>query len=293
VSDRTYHIGAHEITADRLPPGLYLVATPIGNLGDITLRALSTLAASDVIYCEDTRITARLLDRYGMRVPLRAYHDHNEQKAVPGIVGELREGKVIALVSDAGTPLISDPGYRLVSAVAATGLPITSLPGASAVLTALQLSGLATDRFCFIGFLPEKKSHRRGSLEEIARLQMTAVAYESPHRLRDALDDIAEVMPTRVMAMARELTKLHEEVLRGTADQIIAALSARENIKGEVALVFAPAPEEPATTDEATIENAITLALDDLPASKAAAQVSKQLGLAKSDIYQRILNRKT
>ena len=293
MSSKTYHIGPHGFDAPSIAPGLYLVATPIGNLGDVTIRGLQTLAAADAIYCEDTRVTGKLLERYGIRNAMKNYHEHNAAKARPDIIAALREGKVIALASDAGTPLISDPGYKLVEAVVAEGLMVTALPGASAVLTALQLSSLPTDRFCFLGFLPEKKSQRIAFLTAIKSQSMTAVVYESPYRVLDSLADMAEVLGDRPVAATRELTKLHEEVIRGTARAVHDALAAKPAIKGEFALVIAPASPDVAPPDDATIEKAITEALQALPAGKAASQVAKALGLTKDDIYARILKRKS
>lgn len=290
---KSYHIGPHAFDAPSLPSGLYLVATPIGNLGDVTIRALQTLSACDVIYCEDTRVTGKLLERYGIRTVMRNYHEHNAARARPEILEGLEAGKAIVLVSDAGTPLISDPGFKLVEACARDGHMVTALPGASAVLTGLQLSALPSDRFSFLGFLPEKKSHRMKFLEEFKSHALTLVVYESPHRVLDALEDIAQVLGDRPVAATRELTKLHEEVLRGTARAIHDVLAARPAIKGEFALVIAAAPENDQPADEMTIEAAISAALATLPSSKAAAQVAKALGLAKEDIYTRILKRKS
>jgi 16S rRNA (cytidine1402-2'-O)-methyltransferase len=291
MAEKTYHIGPASFDAPPLASALYLVATPIGNLGDITIRALQTLAGCDVIYCEDTRVTGKLLERYGIRNTMRNYHEHNAAKARPEIVAALQHGKSIALVSDAGTPMISDPGYKLVQACVAEGLAVTAIPGASAVLTGLQLSSLPTDRFAFMGFMPEKSSQRVKTLEQFRMHPMTMVFYESPHRVVDALDDIAAVMPERPIAMTRELTKLHEEVLRGTAQFIREQLAARASVKGEIALIIAPASDDQ-PVDEATIEQAITQALSDMPASKAAAHVAKQFNLVRDDVYARILKRK-
>jgi 16S rRNA (cytidine1402-2'-O)-methyltransferase len=289
---KTYHIGAASFDAPSLAPALYLVATPIGNLGDVSIRALQALAGCDAIYCEDTRVTGKILERYGIRNAMKNYHEHNAGKARPEIVSALRDGKSIVLVSDAGTPMISDPGYRLVEACASEGLPVTAIPGASAVLTGLQLSALPTDRFTFLGFLPEKKSHRVKLLEEFKSHAMTLVVYESPHRILDALDDIAGVMPGRVVAATRELTKLHEEVLRGTAQEVHAVLAARTSIRGEFVLVIGPAAVDVPSTDENMIVAAIDAALLVMPASKAAAHVAKALNLARDDVYARILARK-
>ncbi|MFO1032842.1 MAG: 16S rRNA (cytidine(1402)-2'-O)-methyltransferase [Hyphomicrobiales bacterium] len=287
-----FHIGALRMEAPSLPPGLYLVATPIGNLGDVTLRALETLAAADIIYCEDTRITIRLLERYGLKKPLKPLHDHNEAELAPHLVAEIEAGKVLALVSDAGTPLISDPGYRVMAACAAAGVAVTALPGASAVLTALQLSGLATDAFSFAGFLPERDGARRQKLETLLASPSTVIVYESPHRLREALSDIAALDAARPLALARELTKLHEEVLRGRADDILTALAARDAIKGECALVIAGKPERADVLDEAEIARIIADAAAALPASKAAREVAKLTGLPRDEAFARILQSK-
>ena len=287
-----YHIAAAELEAPSLTPGLYLVATPIGNLGDVTLRALETLAACDTIYCEDTRVSVRLLERYGIKKPLKALHDHNEADIAPQLVKDITAGRALVLVSDAGTPLISDPGYKLVKACADAGVAITALPGASAVLTGLQLSGLATDAFRFIGFLPGADGERRTVLEESLASPETTVAYDSPHRLRDSLQAIAALDDTRLVAMARELTKLHEEVLRGTAAEVLEALSSRENVKGECVVIIAGRKADTQTLDEAQIARIIADAASALPASKAAQQVAKLTGLARDEAFARILKLK-
>jgi 16S rRNA (cytidine1402-2'-O)-methyltransferase len=291
MAEKTYHIGPASFDAPSLASALYLVATPIGNLGDITIRALQTLAGCDFIYCEDTRVTGKLLERYGIRSPMRNYHEHNAAKARPEIVAALQEGKSVALVSDAGTPMISDPGYKLVQACVEEGLTVTAIPGASAVLTGLQLSALPSDRFSFMGFMPEKSSQRVKTLEQFKSHPMTLVFYESPHRVVDALGDIAAVMPERTVAVARELTKLHEEVLRGTASTLREQLVARPSVKGEIVLMIAPAPDDQ-PVDDAIIERAITEALAEMPASKAAASIAKALNLTRDDVYARILKRK-
>lgn len=288
----SYHIGATAFEAPSLTAGLYLVATPIGNLGDVTIRALETLSACDVIYCEDTRVSVRLLDRYGIKKPLKPLHDHNEADLSPKLVNDIEAGQSLCLVSDAGTPLISDPGYRLVKACAEAGVLVTSIPGASAVPTALQLSGLATDRFTFVGFLPQTSATRRQLLEELGATPSTLVAYESPHRLRDALADIAALYPTRAVAMARELTKLHEEVLRGTASDILQQLSTRETIKGECVLVIAGQTETPQVLNAEQIARVIADAAAVMPASKAAQQVAKLTGLSRDEAFARILKLK-
>jgi 16S rRNA (cytidine1402-2'-O)-methyltransferase len=292
MADRSYHIGPHRYEAQSIDVGLHVVATPIGNLGDITIRALNTLAAADYILCEDTRITSRLLERYGIRNTMKPYHEHNAEKVRPAIITGLQNGKSFALVSDAGVPLVSDPGYRLVQACIAENLMVTGVPGASAVLTAVSLSGLPTDCFTFVGFLPQKKKARHELLLKFKSTPSTLIAFESPHRIIDALADINEALGARPIAMARELTKLHEEVLRGTAAQVAEILSARDSVKGEICLVIGPPPHEEITIVEDDIEAAITLALVDHPASKAANLVAKQFNLKKEDIYARILRQK-
>ena len=274
-------------------PGLYVTATPIGHLGDVTLRALATMAAADILLCEDTRTTAKLLERYGIRNRLMAYHEHNAAKVRPAILRALREGQAIALVSDAGMPLVSDPGYRLVADCVSNAIPVTAIPGASAVLTALALSGLPTDRFAFLGFLPTKSGERKKLLTEFMNVKATLIAFESPHRIVDALADLAIVLNNRRVAVSRELTKLHEEVLRGTALEVHGILSTRPSVKGEITLVISPAEQNAVQASDEDIESAIDDALKFMPAAKAAADIAKRFDLAKKDIYTRILARKT
>lgn len=288
----SYFIEQHSFTAQALQPGLYLVPTPIGNLGDVTLRALQVLAAADLVYCEDTRVTPKLLDRFGIKTKLRQYHDHNSDEAGKSIIAEIIAGKSVALASDAGTPLLSDPGFPLVRDCLAQGLKVEALPGASAVLPALQLSGLPTDRFAFLGFLPQKRNDRLRVLAEVATRSETVVLYESPYRIVEALADIAEELGERAISVSRELTKLHEESLRGTAAQIAAILEAKPSIKGEFVIVVGPAMKVAKEFSETDIDKAIDEALFDLPSSKAASLVSKSLGLPRDDIYARILKRK-
>src|SRR6202142_1724257 len=211
---RTFSIGGHVLTAPKAPPGLYLVATPIGNLGDITLRALETLAGCDIIACEDTRITRRLTERYGITAVLKPYHEHNAALARPKILQKLAQGASIALVSDAGTPLISDPGFKLVREACAAGHAVIALPGASSVLTALSVAALPTDRFFFEGFLPPKQTARRARLAELARIDATLVLFESGNRVQATLSDLADIMGGRDAAICREMTKLHEDIRR-------------------------------------------------------------------------------
>src|SRR3981081_3393472 len=217
---RTFSLGGHVLTAPKPVAGLYLVATPIGNLGDITLRALQTLAGVDIIACEDTRITRRLTERYGISALLKPYHEHNGALARPKILERLAQGASIALVSDAGTPLISDPGFKLVREVCAAGHPVIALPGPSSVLSALSGAALPTDRFFFEGFLPPKQTARRARLTELSRIDATLVMFESGNRVQETLADLADSMGTRDAAICREMTKLHEEVRRAPVSEL-------------------------------------------------------------------------
>lgn len=273
-------------------PGLYLVATPIGNARDITLRALDVLRSADLIACEDTRVTAKLLAIYGIRATTLAYHDHNAERVRPQILQALRQGQVVALVSDAGTPLIADPGYRLVREVAEAGLPITALPGASAVLAALSLSGLPTDRFLFAGFLPERAAERRRVLGELARTQASLVFFESPRRLGDSLQDALQMLGDRPAAMGRELTKKFEEVRRETLSELAAHYKDAEAPKGEVVLVIGPPLAEAAMVDDAAIDAALKAALQSSSLKQAVADVAAATGAARKLVYARALRLK-
>jgi 16S rRNA (cytidine1402-2'-O)-methyltransferase len=289
---RSYVIGTTTYDAAKLAPGLYITATPIGHLGDVTLRALATMAAVDVLLCEDTRTTGKLLERYAIRTKLMPYHEHNAERVRPAIMKALGEGQAYGLVSDAGMPLVSDPGYRVVNDCVAGNIPVTAVPGASAVLTALALSGLPTDRFTFVGFLPTKSGERKKLLAEFAGVKSTLVTFESPHRIVDALDDLAATLGNRRVAVTRELTKLHEEVLRGTALEVHDILKSRPSVKGEITLVIAPPDASAAIASDEDIESAIDDALKSMPAAKAASDVAKRFDLPKKDIYARILARR-
>src|ERR1700716_1112430 len=220
TSERTFSVGGHVMSATRAVPGLHLVATPIGNLGDITLRALQTLAGVDVIACEDTRITRRLTERYAISAQLKQYHEHNAEAARPKILEALAAGGSIALVSDAGTPLISDPGFKLVREVCAAGHQVIALPGPSSVLAALAVAALPTDRFYFEGFLPSKETGRRARLAALARIDATLVMFESGNRVQDTLRDLAAIMGARDAAVCREMTKMHEEIRRAPVSEL-------------------------------------------------------------------------
>src|SRR6202040_2322160 len=238
-SERTFSVGGHLLTAPKPVPGLYLVATPIGNLGDITLRALETLAGCDIIACEDNRITRRLTERYAIAAQLKPYHEHNAALARPKILERLAQGASIALVSDAGTPLISDPGFKLVREVCAAGHQVIALPGPSSVLAALAVAALPTDRFFFEGFLPSKETARRTRLTELARIDATLVMFESGNRVQDTLHDLADIMGGRDAALCREMTKLHEEIQRGPLTEL-ARTAATLETRGEFVLVIGP-----------------------------------------------------
>lgn len=265
-------------------PGLYLVATPIGNMGDITYRAVETLRAADLVACEDTRVTGKLMTRLGLDRPLTPYHEHNADRAGPQLLAKLQAGLVVALVSDAGTPLISDPGYRLVKDCVAAGVSVTALPGPSALVTALQLSGLPTDRFLFAGFLPVKATARRQALRELAEVPATLCFYESPSRLGDSLADMAAVLGSREAAVARELTKLYEEVARGELF-VLANRYADAPPKGEVVVVVAP-PGEAAQPAAAELETRLRKAVEEGASVKdAAALVSAETGHPRREVY--------
>lgn len=291
-ADRRYTIAEKQIEAPPLPPGLYLVATPIGNLQDITLRALQTLASADVVYCEDTRVTSKLLARYSIVKPLKPYHDHNAAKVRPVLLDAVRSGAALALVSDAGTPLISDPGYKLVREALAQGLKVEMIPGPSAPLMALVLSGLPLDRFLFAGFLPARQNERSKFLEELKSLASTLVFFEAPGRIEDALLSIDAVLGPRRVAVARELTKFHEETLRGEPRDIAAQIRARGGLRGEITIIVEPPPSAPPAS-AAEIETALDRALESLSPSKAAGDVAKRYGVPRKEIYALALARKT
>lgn len=262
--------------------GLYVVATPIGNLGDITLRALATLARVDVIYCEDTRHSRNLLKHFGITSKLRPYHEHNAAQERPRILAQLAESKSLALISDAGTPLISDPGFKLVREVAAAGFDVFALPGPSAALAALASAGLPTDSFFFAGFLPSRQTARLKRLTEIADIPATVVIYEAPSRLSACLDDIAAVMAGRELVVARELTKLHEELQRGTVAELT-AWAQGSHVKGEMVIVIGP-PVAVEVTDDIILER-LADALADMSLRDAAKQIAEELKLAKRRVY--------
>jgi 16S rRNA (cytidine1402-2'-O)-methyltransferase len=268
-----------------LAASLYLVATPIGNLEDITFRAIRILRdEAALIACEDTRQTQKLLDHYEIRKPLISYHEHNEASRTAAIIAALESGQSVALASDAGTPLISDPGYRVVTAAIEKGFAVVPIPGPSAVLAALAASGLPTDEFRFIGFVPQKSGQRRKAFEELVSECATVLAYESPHRILECLSDMAEILGDRRIVLARELTKLHEEFLRGSPQAILEELARRPAIKGEMTLVISRSEKKPELADPvAEIDRLESGGLERMEAIKA---VAKQLGLPKREVYR-------
>ena len=280
--------GASKRGASAPAPGLYVTATPIGNAADITLRARAVLGAVDVIACEDTRVTGKLLKMHGISAQLTPYHEHNAERVRPRLIARLEEGAAVALVSDAGTPLVSDPGYRLVRECIAKGIPVTALPGPSASLAALVVSGLPTDRFLFAGFLPSRDAARRGALAALAHVPATLVMLESPHRLAASLAAMADVLGDRDAAVARELTKLYEEVRRGTLSELAAHYAAAATPKGEIVVVVGPPLAAPAPEADA-LDGALRAALATMSLRDAAAHVAAETGAARGKVYARAL----
>ena len=266
--------------APPLPPALFLVATPIGNLRDVTLRALEVLAAADVVAAEDTRHSRRLLDRYAIRRPMISYHEHNEAQASERLLADLDAGRSVALVSDAGTPLVSDPGFRLVVGARQAGHAVVPVPGPSAPLAALVASGLAGDAFTFAGFLPPKQGARRARLDRLRAVPGTLVLFEAPHRLAASLGDMAAVLGEREAVVARELTKRHEELRTATLGDL-ARHYAEEEPRGEIVVCIAPAPE----TEAVDAERVLRDLLSDMPVSRAAAEAAKLTGHSKRELY--------
>lgn len=286
---KSQHLGDLK-DANHLAPGLYVTATPIGNARDITLRALDALRACDLIVAEDTRVTAKLLAIHGIGKPLTAYNDHNAERERPRLLERLRQGSRIALVSDAGTPLVSDPGFKLARAAIREGLPVHALPGASAVLAGLVLSGLPSDRFLFAGFLSSKAGERRSALEEIKTVRATLVFFESGVRLAATLKDMAEILGARQAVVARELTKLHEEVRRGDLNALAQAYETEGAPKGEVTLLVSP-PRQ-AEPDFAAVDAALDQALPFMPLKPASEMIAALLGLSRHSVYARGVEKK-
>lgn len=274
--------------ASKPAPGLYLVATPIGNARDVTLRALDLLRVADVIACEDTRVTRTLLTLYGISATVMACHDHNEATAAARIVAGISAGQVVAMVSDAGMPVVSDPGHRVVRAVMDAGLFVTVVPGPSALLTALTLSGLPAEPFLFRGFLPAKPAERRESIAALASVPATLVFFESPHRLVESLADLADLLGSRPAAVARELTKRFEEVRRAPLDELARHYTEAGAPKGEIVLVVAPPGPQPAAS-AADIDDALRTALAATGVREAAAEVAARFGRPRREVYARAL----
>ena len=260
------------------------------NSGDLSVGVVIPLTR---VYLEigEFEEAVKLMERFAIKAKLWSYHEHNAQKVRPEILARLQQGATVALISDAGMPLVSDPGYRLVKEAVELGIPVTACPGPSAVLTGLALSGLPTDRFLFAGFVPQKQGERKKLFAEFAKLKATLIFFESPHRIIETLHDLATALPGRHVAVTRELTKLHEEVLRGAAAEIATQLEARPSVKGEITLLVGP-PAGEEEVSETELENAITHALAEMPASKAASELAKRFNLNRSDVYQRILSRR-
>lgn len=271
------------LTKTKLSPGLYLVATPIGNLGDITVRALDTLAAADVVLCEDTRVSGKLMSAYGLSKKLMTYNDHATQDLRDKVVRMIGEGQVVALISDAGTPLISDPGYKLVQACQGGHVPVTTLPGANAPLSALQLSGMPSDAFCFIGFLPAKSMARQAMLRQWAHIEGTLIAFESAQRLQKTLADIKDVLGARQVAVIREITKLYEQYRIDDVSALIDHYTQNGAPKGEIVLVIEPPQNE--AVDEDGVRAALAKALLTMSTKEAANFVAEQTGWAKKAVY--------
>jgi 16S rRNA (cytidine1402-2'-O)-methyltransferase len=284
-----YILKGQSLLAPAVPPGLHLVATPIGNLRDITLRALEVLAAADLIACEDTRVSRKLLDHYGITTPLTPYHDHNAATARPKLLARLGAGAVVALISDAGTPLISDPGFKLAREAREAGHLVTASPGTSAALAALSVCGLPTDRFFFEGFLPVKQGQRRARIAELARVPATLVLFETGPRIAAALTDLALGLGAREAAVCRELTKLHEEVRRGDLQTLADDYAATEPPRGEIVVVIAPPDAADEAADASDVDALLRQAIGRLSVKEAVSEIATVTGRPRREIYQRAL----
>lgn len=290
---RSYVVGEKSFRARPLEPALYIVATPIGNLGDITLRALEVLAGTDILACEDTRVTRVLLNRFAIARRPMAYHEHNAAEAGPKILEALAAGKSVALVSDAGTPLVSDPGYRLVDEARNAGYKVVPVPGASAVMAALMASGLPTDSFMFCGFLPSKQGQRRNKLETYKAIDTTLIFFESPNRASDSLQDMAAVFgEDRPAALCRELTKAYETFSTATLGALCAQYNGEDRIRGEVVLLVGAPLQHNAPVTEQDIDALLTSLVQEFSPSKAAGEASRITGRPKGELYQRLLQLK-
>jgi 16S rRNA (cytidine1402-2'-O)-methyltransferase len=286
---KVYLLGGHAVEAPRLEAGLHLVATPIGNLRDITLRALEVLAAADVIACEDTRVTRKLLDHYGITTPLTPYHEHNAAVARPKLLERMVAGEAVALVSDAGTPLISDPGFKLVRAVHEAGHFVSALPGPSATLTALSVAGLPTDRFFFEGFLPVKEGQRRSRIAELVHVQATLVLFETGPRIARTLSDLADGLENREAAICRELTKLHEEVRRGDLPTLARDYVDGAETRGEFVIVIGPPAADAGRAEDQDVDALLRRVLRRASVKDAVSEVAAATGRPRREVYQRAL----
>ena len=293
MTDRKYIIGANAYEAPALEPALYLVATPIGNLGDITLRAIETIAAADVLACEDTRVTRILLDRYGIHQKPIVYQEHNVEEAGRKLLGALEDNQSVALVSDAGMPLISDPGFRLVAEAREKNIKIVPVPGASAALTALIATGLPTDSFFFSGFLPTKSMQRKARLEELASIPASLIFYESPHRVSTTLADMVDVFgKDRRGAICREMTKKFETVDVAPLSELHERYNDSEKIRGEIVIIVEPPSKQQEKFDTEEIDKLLVELAKDFSAAKAAAEAAKMTGHKKTELYKRLLSLK-
>jgi len=291
-SGKSFRIAGVSVPARPLENALYLVATPIGNLGDITLRALETLSSADVLACEDTRVTRILLERYGIRNRPYAYHEHNAQEVGPRLIAALEAGKSVALVSDAGTPLVSDPGYRLGQLALDAGYRVVPIPGASAPLAALVGSGMPSDAFLFAGFLPVKDRGKRDRFAELSKIPATLIFFESPHRIGASVRVAAEVLGRdRRAVVCRELTKTFEEFRRGTLGELADYYDEDRTVKGEIVLLVEP-PSYDDIPDIEDVEKLLKDLVSTMPAAKAAAEAAKLTGLPRKELYQRLLDLK-
>jgi 16S rRNA (cytidine1402-2'-O)-methyltransferase len=288
---RVFMVGAAELAARPLPPALHLVATPIGNLADITIRALETIAAADILACEDTRVSRILLDRYGIRHRPLAYHEHNAATVGPRLIEAVKAGSSVALISDAGTPLVSDPGFRLVEEALAAGVRVIPIPGPSAVLAALTASGLPSETFLFAGFLPVKAGQRTARLTELRDVPATTIFFESPRRVADTLAAMAAVFGDRPAAVARELTKTFEEMRTGRLADLARAYGEADAPKGEIVVCVGP-PEKVAASEPADVDRLLLALAAEMPASRAAAEAARMTGGRKPDLFRRLLELK-
>jgi len=283
----SFVIEGHKMPVKPIAAGLHITATPIGNLGDITLRALNTLAAADLILCEDTRITTRLLQRYQITTPMKPYHDHNGAKVRPKVIKDIVSGRAVALVSDAGTPLVSDPGFKLVHELRRQQLPVHMSPGVSAPIMALALCAFPGDRFQFCGFLPPKSAARQSILAQTTDYPGVSLFFESPKRIEKCLADAAGVIPEAQIAIGRELTKRFEEIMSGTPLDLLQEIKKRGGVKGEITLAIWPGIAKPVDVDDQRVEQALEQAVKSMPAAKAALEVAKQFGLQKRQLYDK------